>query len=187
MPDDVRQLELPAPARAAEELPGAELAEVIRSEVLATLVVFGRGRECAVTSERLAAFVGESLRGRGIDHHLAASTLERRVRIAISELVSNGERIASSSGRPAGYWVAGTLEEFEAGGRTLRQHLVGTARRLRAYDRCTADAVLQLLGQEPLPLPRAGRGPGGGERAAAEGGCASEGRAAPGRGPEVVP
>lgn len=134
---------------------GPELQEQIRREVAATLLVYAQGRARAVTGRRLAALVAQGLAARGVEHACKASTLARRCRRAIASLVAAGERIASSSGAPRGYFVATDLAEFAAGARTLRAHLIGSARRLRAYDKGTADAVLRLLGQEPLPLPKA--------------------------------
>lgn len=142
----------PGPER--QGLPGEDLGEALERQVLATLTVYARGRENAITSRRLAGLVDQQLAADGHELHLAASTLARRCRAAVAKLVAEGQQIASTSNAPRGYFVAQDLVEFEAGGRTLRRHLAGTARRLRAYDRGTAEAVLQLLGQEPLVLPK---------------------------------
>lgn len=136
------------------------LDDQVERQVLATLHTLARGRANAITARQLAALVRRHLEADGVEVGISSATLTRRCRAAVSRLVVRGEHIGSSSGRPAGYFVGEALEELSAGARTLRRHLIGTARRLRAYDRATGDAVLQLLGQEILPLPKRGRAGG---------------------------
>lgn len=150
MAEEGHQLLLPEPAPPA----GEDLDGLVLREVAATLLVYAQGRANAITGRRLAALVGAAVAKAGLEYQGKPATLARRCRAAIGELVRRGERIGSSSSAPCGYFVATDLVEFAAGEQTLRRHLIGTAKRLRAYDRATGDAVLRLLGQEPLPLPK---------------------------------
>ena len=134
---------------------GGELQAALRGEVLAVLTVYCQGLERAITGRRLAAAVANGLAARGFEVTGRPASLARRCRAAIADLVASGEKIGSASSEPRGYFIATDLLEFAAGARTLRRHLIGTAQRLRAYDKATAEAVLRALGQEPLSLPRA--------------------------------
>lgn len=156
------QLELAArpPPSKPRAVPGGELFPAIKAEVLAALLVYGLGRERAIKGERLAEMIGPQLMERGHPHDLSIRTLTRRIQESVAELVEGGEIIGSVSSHPAGYYIPKTAEELLEAGRGLRAHLISSARRLRAYDRVTADKLLQLLGQETLQLPRGAPGEG---------------------------
>lgn len=149
-----------APPEPRPAPPGSEFKETIRREVRAALFVYALGRANAITGERLAELVGLRLQELGHHQVLALKTLMRRVQESIADLVASGERIGSVSSSPAGYYVPETADELLEAARGLRAHLASSARRLRAYDRATADQLLRLLGQESLALPRPGVGEG---------------------------
>lgn len=120
----------------------AKIATTVRGIVLSR-----RGAANAVTGEELVSLVKVAL---DLDGWLADKTILRRCQEAIAQMVADGERVASTSAD--GYYVPESLEEIEAGARDLRHRLIGIAKRLRTYDRTTADRILSLLGQSALDL-----------------------------------
>jgi hypothetical protein len=122
----------------------------IRGHIASTvkgIVLSRHGAAQAVTGEELAALVRVAL---DLGGWLSDKTILRRCQESIAALVAAGERIASTSAD--GYYVPETAEEIEAGARDLRHRLIGIAKRLRSYDRHTADRILELLGQAALDL-----------------------------------
>jgi len=134
------QLELSAPAPRPEPraVPGGELKEAIKREVLAALLVYGLGRERAITGERLAELVGQKLLDRGHQHALCLRTLMRRVQESVQELIEAGEGIASTSTPPRGYWSAQTVEELEESLAECERRARMTLRRRRGLRRVMA-------------------------------------------------
>jgi hypothetical protein len=127
-------------------VPGEHLKGQIRREVLAVLVVLARGRENALTGERLAEAVAARLLEGGHEHHLSARTMQRRCQEPVAELIEVGEPIASSSKPPLGYWWAvssGDLEESLAESDKRARKALRRRRLLRR-------AWMELLGQERL-------------------------------------
>lgn len=139
----------PAPGGAQGALdlrPGAHLKNAIRREVLAVLVVLARGRENALTGERLAEAVAARLTEGGRTHHLSSRTMQRRCQEAVAEIIELGEPVASSSRPPLGYWWAvssGDLEESLAESDKRARMALRRRRLLRR-------AWMELLGQERL-------------------------------------
>jgi hypothetical protein len=122
----------------------APIRDAIKDEVR-TIVLARKGAAAAITGAELAAEVGRRL---DLDGWLSQKTLQRRCQEGVAALVAAGEPIASTSSD--GYFVAETAEEIEAGRRDLGHRLGSLARRYRAFDRATADRILELLGQQVL-------------------------------------
>jgi hypothetical protein len=135
----VTQLDLSPP----RPVPGGELKEAIRREVLAALLVYARGRAAAITGERLGELVGLRLLEGGHQHALALRTLMRRCQEAVVELIEAGEPVASSSRPPLGYWWAETADELEESLRECEQRARMTLKRRRAL----RGALAKLRGQ----------------------------------------
>lgn len=80
-----------------------------------------RGKENAITGGRLAQIMGE--------HG------DRSIRLAIRELIEEGQPIASSVHPPYGYYIIETTEEYEEYKAVLRARAIDNFLRLRAFKR----------------------------------------------------
>jgi hypothetical protein len=124
-------------------MPGQDQAERLRRECWAILQGHVGARR-AVTRTVLASELRHNL---GL-HHWTGSTLQRRLREALSDLVEHdGRRIVSG---PEGIYVAETAEEIQAGDKALAGNAFGALRRLAAYRRVTLASLLEGLGQGRL-------------------------------------
>ncbi len=105
-----------------------EIKEQYRKRLLGLLQ---KGRSKAISSSTLSKYLG-------ID--------ERRLRILIRELIADGYLIASTTGSPAGFFIAETLPEVQEYAKGLRDRLIEDARRRRDFLR----AARIMLGQLKL-------------------------------------
>jgi hypothetical protein len=138
------QFDLARPAQ--RSLPGGDLKDAIKREVLAALVVYALGRERAITGERLAELVGQKLLDRGHEHALSIRTLMRRCQESVAELIEGGEGIASNSSPPRGYFAAQTVEELEDSLAECEQRARMIFRRRRGLRRVMA----RMRGQQEI-------------------------------------
>jgi hypothetical protein len=77
----------------------------------------------------------------GFGGDLAATTFERKVRLAIVELRKEGHLICSSSG-DGGYYVASTWQEYDEFARVeYREKITDMAETLRAMDNAAAQTI----------------------------------------------
>lgn len=118
-------------------VPGGERREEIRGTVRA-IVEPRRGASQAITLAELSVQVRQRL----CLYH-AEATITRRVKAAVSSLC--GELPIASSPHH-GYFIAVTADECRAARAFLLHQIAALARRLRAFDRATADRITGQLG-----------------------------------------
>ena len=114
---------------------GCDLSDLTRVEenVLRNL---RRGKESAIAMPVLAEAVGVST---------------RELQSVIQHLINDhGVLIASSCGKPSGYYYPQCIEDYRAGARQLKNRIIQLARRLRKMDQETYE---QLFGQGNLLNP----------------------------------
>ena len=92
------------------------------------------GRASAITSRVLSQLTGEP---------------DRKVRLVIRELISEGLPVASSTESPAGYFLATTRKEAEGYAQSIRGRLIEDALRRRDFRRA-ADMHLTPASQGRL-------------------------------------
>jgi len=76
---------------------------------------------------------------------MSGRSVQKEVKALIEE---DGEPIATSTRPPYGYYRPVTQEEIDDCVRSLKSRLGSTARRLRAFERASGEAILGILGEQ---------------------------------------
>lgn len=95
-------------------------------EKLAAILEHHEGRANAITSREIQQLTGAD---------------DRRIRLAIRELIKDGLPIASATDSPPGYFLIANWQEAEGYAQSIRDRLIEDARRRRDFRR---SAVLHL-------------------------------------------
>lgn len=81
---------------------------------------------------------GQAITGRQLSHLLGHRN-DRKIRLVIQQLISDGQPIAASVSDPVGYYVIANREEAEAYVAVLRSRATKTFERLRDFQRAVED------------------------------------------------